>query len=94
MASERMKPKECERLKGRLQFASGQIFGRKARACLKALGQHARQKSFDLSPKVSKACEHLHDLFFRALPREAKGTLGEVFHCYVLPLSPVRVFVV
>ena len=48
MASGRMKPKECERLKGRLQFASGQIFGRKARACLKALGQRARQKSFDL----------------------------------------------
>ena len=36
-----------------------------------------------MSPKVLKACEHLQDLFFRALPREVRGSMGEVFHCYV-----------
>ena len=30
IASGNLAPKECERLKGRLQFASGQLFGRRA----------------------------------------------------------------
>ena len=35
ISSKNLIPKECERLTGRLQFASGQLFGRRARSCLK-----------------------------------------------------------
>ena len=71
--SGKMHPKECEGLKGRLHFAVGQLFGRKARSCLTVLGEHARQRSQTLRPAALEACEHLHDLFL----------LGEVFHCHV-----------
>ena len=34
--------KEAQRLRGRLQFATGQIFGRTSKLCLKALDDHVR----------------------------------------------------
>ena len=83
ISSKNLIPKECERLKGRLQFASGQLFGRRARSCLKILGQHARQRSPALSKEAVRACKHLHDLFLGAAPREIRGALGDVLHCYV-----------
>ena len=78
-----LKPKECERLKSRLQFASGQLFRRKARSCLKTLGLHANQSSHEISVATRTACEHLRDLFLEATPREVRGSLGDVFHCFV-----------
>ena len=76
ISSKNLIPKECERLKGRLQFASGQLFGRRARSCLKILGQHARQRSPALSKEAVRACEHLHDLFLGAAPRNLRGVGG------------------
>ena len=78
-----LKPKDCERLKGRLQFASGQLFGRKARSCLKTLGLHSSKASHEISAATRNACEHLRDLFLEAAPREVRGSLGDVFHCFV-----------
>ena len=41
--------KFCERLGGRLQFASGQVFGRRSKAALKLLAEHGRQRRWALT---------------------------------------------
>ena len=83
LESGKLRPKDCERLKGRLQFASGQLFGRKAKSCLKTLGLHASKKSHEINLATRNACEHLRDLLLEAVPREVRGSLGDVFHCFV-----------
>ena len=49
-------PKEAARLRGRMQFADSQLFGRSSRLCLKALNHHAASAStFDLSPDAKRS---------------------------------------
>ncbi|CAE7296178.1 car, partial [Symbiodinium sp. CCMP2592] len=43
-------PSESEKLRGRLQFASCQIFGRRPKASLKLLAHHSRQRKWEVSP--------------------------------------------
>ena len=45
--------KEAQRLRGRMQFADSQLFGRCGRLCLSAVTDHAYKSS---SKKLSKAC--------------------------------------
>ena len=47
--------KASQSLRGRLQFADGQIFGRSSRLCLKALDSHIASRSGDLSSDTCNA---------------------------------------
>ena len=52
-------PKLSERLRGRLQFASGQVFGRRPKAALKLLADHGRHGKWRLSDATQHALGQL-----------------------------------
>ena len=55
--------KESLKLKGRLQFADGQLFGRLGKLCLKEVSNHA----FGSSSRISDRCSKLLSLFVEQL---------------------------
>ena len=65
--------REAERLRGRLQFASGQLFGRLARHAIHALTR--RGSSSGLSEKLQWALSFLIDLLKQGKPREISCNL-------------------
>ena len=76
-------PKTCERLRGRSQFASCQVFGRRPKAALKQLGAHGRQRQWKLSDETRRALNLLKELLATGRPRALRATAGKVFHVYV-----------
>ena len=56
--------KDAIRLRGRLQFADGQLFGRLGKLCMKAITEHACSQK---SCKISYRCRSLLALFCNAL---------------------------
>ena len=68
----RLSPKESERLRGRLQFSAGQLFGGRAKASLHTLAKHSRQQAYALSQEVSEACPQLLEM----LEDGAKGEIS------------------
>eukprot|EP00435_Cladocopium_sp_Y103_P073576 s203_g44.t1 len=75
--------KEAERLRGRLQFASCQIFGRALRNHLKRLSEHIKTGRKVLTQDVCEAlaaiCNHLRG----NVPRQISGKLSDHVHVYV-----------
>ena len=68
--SGRMTKKEALRLRGRMQFASGQIFGRVAKRCLSAVTQHAYDTGDGrLSDVLLTSLERLCGLLQMKVPR-------------------------
>ena len=76
-------PKTCEKLRGRLQFASCQVFGRRPKAALKQLGAHGRRRQWKLSDETRRALNLLKELLATGRPRALRATAGKVFHVYV-----------
>ncbi|CAE7385001.1 unnamed protein product, partial [Symbiodinium sp. KB8] len=68
LALNKLDPAECEKLRGRLQFASCQIFGRRPKAALKVLAQHGRQRKWELSEPTSLALGQLKHLLEEGTP--------------------------
>ena len=66
-------PKFCERLRGRLQFASGQVFGRRPKAALKLLAEHGRQRRWALSDVTRHALSQLKRFLLRGKPRPIRA---------------------
>ena len=79
----KMSPKESERLRGRLQFSSGQLFGRRAKSSLHALAKHSRQQAHALSNEVTEACAQLLEMLEDGPEREISSALGDVVHVFV-----------
>ena len=61
--------KEAQRLRGRMQFASGQLFGRTSRLLLKALDEHIEAGRHHVSEEVERAMSLFSQSIRQGLPR-------------------------
>ena len=77
-ASGKLSSKDALRLRGRLQFASGQVFGRVAKAALTAVTQHAYSGRGELLDDELVFALNLHRRFLTANePRVLRGACAE-----------------
>ena len=74
---------EGEKLRGRLQFASWQIFGRKFRRLLKVLSNHVTRGKKSLSPHTLSCLHDIRNLLVQNIPRKFEASQAEVVHIYV-----------
>lgn len=83
IATKTLKRADGERLRGRLQFASGQLFGRKARNNLRLLSKHIASGRHALDESASNALEELRDQLLANAPRIITGPMSDHIHIYV-----------
>ena len=76
-------PKLSERLRGRLQFASCQVFGRRPKAALKLLAAHGRQRKWELSECARHALLQLKQFLSCGKPRPIRARKDSFVHIYV-----------
>eukprot|EP00435_Cladocopium_sp_Y103_P055098 s1685_g18.t1 len=74
---------EAERLRGRLQFASNQLFGRRFRNCLRELNKHINRGMKTLSADLRSALTALKFLIDANVPRVVETRHFEWVHLYV-----------
>ena len=74
---------EGERLRGRLQFACGQLFGRSARNHIRILSDHIKSCRSKLDDDTLHALRQIDELIRANRPRKLLGTLTDHFHVYV-----------
>ena len=74
---------EGEKLRGRLQFASSQIFGRKFRRLLKVLSNHVTRGRKSLSPHTLSCLHDIRNLLVQNIPRKIEASQAEVVHIYI-----------
>ena len=60
---------EAQKLRGRMQFAEGQLYGRTGRRCIRVLSEHAQGMKLQLSKRSSKFLEMFISLLTDAGPR-------------------------
>ena len=75
--------KFCDHLRGGLQFASGQVFGRRPKAALKLLAEHGRQRRWTLSDTTRHALSQLKRFLLRGRPRPIRARQDSFVHIYV-----------
>ena len=68
-AAGRLDTKASQSMRGRLQFADGQIFGRSGRLCLKAIDSHIASGSGDLSYDTCNALKTYRQILNHGRPR-------------------------
>ena len=69
---------EANRLRGRMQFADGQLFGRSSRLCLKALSDHAiKTGTFNLSEQACRDIERFICFLTKGAPRRVSRVSGD-----------------
>ena len=78
-----LKRSDGERLRGRLQFASGQLLGRYARNKMRQLSTHIACGRSSLSPDTTDALQALKRQLASNIPREVSGNLSDHVHIYV-----------
>ena len=76
-------PKLSERLRGRLQFASCQVFGRRPKAALKMMAAHGKQRKWALSENTRHALCQLRHFLLRGKPRPIRARKDSFVHIYV-----------
>ena len=74
---------EGEKLRGRLQFASSQVFGRKFRRLLKVLSNHVNRGRKTLSQHTQSCLRDIRELLIRNTPRKIEASQAEVIQIYV-----------
>ena len=74
---------EGKKLRGRLQFASSQVFGRKFRRLLKVLSNHVTQGRKTLSQHTQSCLSDIRELLTQNAPRKIEASQAEVLHIYV-----------
>lgn len=74
---------EGERLRGRLQFASNQLFGRRFRNCLKDLNTHVSRGFRLLSDELRGSFELMVELLTANAPRRVDVNFMDWVHIYV-----------
>ena len=65
-------PKELQRIRGRMLFAGGQLFGRVGRACIKALRQCESHPGGQVDDRSAEAFTHFRRILQEGLPRTIK----------------------
>ena len=79
----RLKRSEGEKLRGRLLFASGQLFGRYVRNQVRLLSQHIRSGRVNLVDETLEALSGIKSYLQANVPRKIMGSLSEHIHIYV-----------
>ena len=74
--------KEAQRLRGRMQFASGQLFGRTSRLLLKALDEHIEAGHHRLTEEVERAMSLFSQSIRQGLPRVVGRPTGQVKYLF------------
>ena len=74
---------EGERLRGRLQFASNQLFGRRFRNCLKELNAHVSRGFKKVSPDLASSLSLMVSLLRANIPRPVDLNFSDWVHIYV-----------
>ena len=80
-------PKLSERLRGRLQFASCQVFGRRPKAALKLLAAHGRQHRWEISQVTRHALGQLKQFLVQGRPRPIRARKDSCISTLTPPLS-------
>ncbi|OLP75959.1 hypothetical protein AK812_SmicGene44172 [Symbiodinium microadriaticum] len=75
--------KECERLRGRLQFASNQIAGKGAGRAFKVLTKHLVNNRSAVGDDLKHALLFLRDCFLDGPPRSLNANILHLWHVYV-----------
>ena len=78
-----LKRSEGEKLRGRLIFAAGQLFGRFVRNQVKHLSSHVQSGRAKLSAETSHALQGIKDYLQDNVPRKIVGSLSDHVHFYV-----------
>ena len=78
-----LRRKDAERLRGRMQFASGQIFGRSLRNKMKCLSRHIQQGRLNLTEETIEALRFMKEKLQLNSPRHVSGCLSSFVHVYV-----------
>ena len=60
---------DAQKLRGRMQFAEGQLFGRIGKRCVRVLSDHACGRSFVLNSKSSTMLKNFVDMLQSGIPR-------------------------
>ncbi len=71
---------EGKKLRGRLQFASSQVFGRKFRRLLNVLSNHVTQGRKTLSQHTQSCLRDIRELLPQNTPRKIEAAQAEVCH--------------
>ena len=74
---------EGEKLRGRVKFASSQVFGRKFRRLLKVLSNHVTQRRKTLSQHTQSCLRDIRELLIQNNPRKIEASQAEILHIYV-----------
>ena len=74
---------EGDKLRGRLQFASSQVFGRKFKRLPKVLSNHVTQGRKTLSQHTQACLCDIRKLLTQNAPRKIEASQAEVLHIYV-----------
>lgn len=83
LESKVLRRSEGERLRGRLQFASGQLFGRSARNTLRLLSKHIAGNRQTISDDTANALSSLKQQLHLNVPRKITGPMSDHVHIYV-----------
>ena len=83
LTSGSLKRADGERLRGRLQFASGQLFGRSARNRLRILSKHISSGRAALCDNTMLALRELREQISLNIPRTISGKMSDHVHVYV-----------
>ena len=75
--------RDGEKLRGRLQFASSQMFGRRFRRLLKVLSNHVTAGRQTLSSRTHECLSEIRDLLLKNALRRIESLQAEVVHIYV-----------
>ena len=82
LASETLSTKEAQSLRGRLQFADSQIFGRSSKLCLKALDSHVQDGAFNLTLDSCNALRRYRQILEHGRPRIIGRPSHEVLYLF------------
>lgn len=86
-----LKIAEGERLRGRLQFGSGQLFGRSARNSLRTLSKHIASNHQRLCEETSSAHKNLRHQPQENMPRTIRGPMSDHIHMLMLLLTSTAI---
>ena len=70
--SKHMTSSEAQKLRGRMQFAENQIFGRQARKCLKAISEHLHTGRSQMDHELCNILMQFLDFLAKGRPREVR----------------------
>ena len=74
---------EALKLRGRMQFADSQIFGRAGKLCLKTVSDYAyKAKTKNLTNEAKRALERFMDYLKEARPRQLTKATGATWYLY------------